>query len=212
MPLASAARRITAAGPPRYSQDLGRLNERGLYVTPATIEGEPRFSVGEFNAQPDTYWYAMGNNLLVIRPDGTWAEGRMGSWYILERPGETGRKLNVENRPQHGRIRYLAIGNRAVCYVISAEAITIPRYIRLGKFMSKAKVRAEEVRFVLEHVEQVTINMLLNPADLPGDFTMHFWDTINVPPAPLIRNLRGSGPCYRIGRNSYLPAGMAFGV
>ncbi len=201
-----------SAGPPRYAEDLDGLNRRGLYVTPATIQGAPRFTVGEFNAQPDTYWYAMGNNLLVTRPDGAWAEGARGAWYIIERPGEKGRKLNVENRPQHGRIRYLAIGNVALCYVISEQEITIPRYIRLGKFMSKARVTAERVAFELVNAENVTIDFLLNPADLPAGLVMTLWDTINVPPTPLIKNLRCSGACYRIDRARYLPAQMAFGI
>ena len=200
------------AGAPRYSEDLGGLNRRGLYVTPATIQGAPRFTVGEFNAQPETYWYAMGNNLLVTRPDGTWAENRTSSWYIIERPGETGRKLGVENRPQHGRIRYLAIGNVALCYVISEEEIRIPRYIRLGKFMSKARVTTEQVAFEPVNTENVTIDFLLNPADLPADLNMTLWDTINVPPTPLIKNLRCSGAFYRLDRSRYLPANMAFGV
>ena len=200
------------AGAPRYSEDLGGLNRRGLYVTPATIQGAPRFTVGEFNAQPETYWYAMGNNLLVTRPDGTWAENRTSSWYIIERPGETGRKLGVENRPQHGRIRYLAIGNVAYCYILSEEEITIPRYIRLGKFMSKARITAEQVAFEPVNAENVTIDFLLNPADLPADLNMALWDTINVPPTPLIKNLRCSGAFYRLDRSRYLPAKMAFGV
>jgi len=201
-----------SAGPPRYSQDLGGLNQRGLYVTPATMQGVPRFTIGEFNAQPETYWYAMGNNLLVTRPDQTWAEASVGAWYIIERPGEKGRKLGVENRPQHGRIRYLAIGNRAIFYVISQQEIIIPRYIRLGKFMSKAKVEAEPIPERLVNLENQTIDFLLNPADLPATLTLHFWDTINVPPAPLVKNLRCSGAFYQLGRDRYLPAEMAFGL
>lgn len=200
------------SGGPRYAIDLGPLNARGIYVTPGTILGTPRFSIGEFNAQPDAYWYAMGNNLLVTRPDGTWAEGRLGSWYIVERPGETGRKLPVENRPQHGRIRYLAIGNRAVCYVISAEPLTIPRYIRLGKFMSKARVQSEHVAATVVERANVTVDHLLNLADLPPELTLHLWDTIQIPPAPLARNLRCSGQFYQIEHGPHLPVGMRFGV
>jgi CRISPR-associated protein Csc1 len=202
-----------SGGPPRYAEDLGGLNQAGLYVTPATMQGVPRFSVGEFNAQPETYWYAMGNNKLVTRPDQTWAESSgAGAWYIIEKIGEKGSKLGVENRPQHGRIRYLAIGNRAVFYVVSQAAITIPRYIRLGKFMSKARVEAEPIPERLVSQENVTIDFLLNPADLPPTLTMQFWDTINVPPAPLVRNLRCSGAFYQIGRDGLLPAQMTFGI
>ncbi|GAB4212831.1 MAG: hypothetical protein OHK0022_49170 [Roseiflexaceae bacterium] len=195
-----------------YKQDLGGLNQRGLYVTPGTIIGAPRFTIGEFNAQTDTYWYAMGNNLLVTRPDGMWAEGRSGSWYVMDRPGERGRKLNVENRPQNGRIRYLAIGNRATCYVFSAEPVALPRYIRLGKFMSKARVAVEELSIRPEQVNQQQTAILLNPVDLPPDVTLMPLDIVNVPPAALVRSGLITGMCYRIDRESYLPVGMRFGV
>ena len=35
-----------------YREDLAVLNERGIYVTPATIRGSARFTLGQFNAQP----------------------------------------------------------------------------------------------------------------------------------------------------------------
>ena len=57
-------------GPVRYALDLGPLNERGVYVTPGTILGEPRFVLSQFNAQADAYWYAFTNNAIVVRSDG----------------------------------------------------------------------------------------------------------------------------------------------
>lgn len=53
-----------------YREHLAALNERGLYVTPATIVGEPRFSLDQFNAQADAYWYAFANMLSSRVPTG----------------------------------------------------------------------------------------------------------------------------------------------
>ncbi len=195
-----------------YKEHLGALNEQGIYVTPATIIGEPRFTLVQFNAQADAYWYAMANNVIVTRPDGTWAEKRGAAWYIKRHPGDRGRKVGLENRPQHGRIRMLAIGNRAIAYVLSREPVSIPHYVRLGKFMSKARVTVEEV--AAEEVEQegVIIPFLLNPADLPLEMELTFFDLISVPPTPLVRNARLSGRFYRLPDRTLLPVGMRFGV
>ena len=39
-------------GPPRYKEDLAPLNERGIYVTPATFKaGKLRYVFSQFNAQ-----------------------------------------------------------------------------------------------------------------------------------------------------------------
>ncbi len=195
-----------------YKAHLGALNEAGIYVTPATIVGEPRFTLAQFNAQADAYWYAMANNVIVTRPDGTWMERRGAAWYIKRYPGDRGQKVGLENRPQHGRIRMLAIGNRAVAYVLSREPVVVPRYVRLGKFMSKARVVVEEVPAREVEREGVIIPSLLNPADLPPGMEPTIFDLISVPPTPLVRNARLSGRFYRLPDRTLLPVGMRFGV
>ena len=194
-----------------YRQHLAALNEQGVYVTPATLAGEPRFTLGQFNAQADAYWYAFANNVIVTRPDGTWAERQGQAWYIHWPDGRR-QKVGLENRPQHGRIRYLAIGNRAVGYVLSRELLQLLAYIRLGKFMSKARVEAEEVGHQVVEAEGVRVPFLLNPADLPAEMRLGVFDLISVPPTPLVRNALLSGRFYRLADSTMLPAGMRFGV
>jgi CRISPR-associated protein Csc1 len=173
--------------------------------------GEPRFTIGQFNAQTDSYWYAMGAGAIVARPDGAWAEGSGKTWRIV-RAGGSRSKLSAESRPQYGRIRFLAIGNRALGYVLSQQSLVVPRYIRLGKFMSKARLAVEDT--VPEEVEgkDAVIPFLLNPADLPPGIECTVFDLISVPPAPLVRNCRLSGHFYRLKGGTLLPVGMRFGV
>lgn len=194
-----------------YKQHLSRLNERGLYVTPATVVGEPRFTLGQFNAQSDAYWYAMGAGTIVTRPDDGWAVGGGKTWRIVRADGSR-KKISAESRPQYGRIRFLAIGNRAVGYVLSQEPLTIPHYVRLGKFMSKARVTVQEMPAQETEEENVVIPFLLNPADLPSEMPLTVFDLISVPPTPLVRNARLSGRFHRLSDGTLLPAGMQFGV
>lgn len=181
-----------------YRQHLSELNERGIYVTPATLTNAPRFTLAQFNAQPDAYWYAMANNVIVTAPEGAWAEKRGSKWYIKRHAKERGKGVGLENRPQHGRIRFLAIGNVATFYVISAEAYRPPSYIRLGKFMSKARVECEVVEVVESAEITTTIPFLLNPTDLPDKTTLHLFDLINVPPTPLVNNSQLTATCHRL--------------
>ena len=194
-----------------YKAHLGGLNERGLYVTPATVQGEPRFTIGQFNAQADAYWYAMGAGAIVTRPDGGWAEGTGKTWRIVRAEGKR-TKIAAASRPQFGRIRFLAIGNRAVGYVLSCEPLTLPRYIRLGKFMSKARVAVREMLVEEVERERAVIPFLLNPADLPPEMPLTVFDLISIPPTPLVRNAQLSGPFYRLEDGTLLPVGMRFGV
>ncbi len=194
-----------------YKAHLTRLNEQGIYVTPATI-AQPQFTLAQFNAQPDAYWYAMANNTIVTRPDGMWTEKRGAAWYVKKRRGERGKKVGLENRPQHGRIRALSIDNQAIFYILSQESLTIPSYIRLGKFMSKARVEAAKQSAKVVKKDEVTIEALLNPADLSSQTSLAVFDLISIPPTPLIRNARLSGQFYQLPKKMFLPVGMRFGV
>lgn len=194
-----------------YQKHLEALNARGIYVTPATIRDEPRFLIEQFNAQPETYWFAMGRGVLVTRPDGHEMELSSGTWYSRAPSGER-TMARPANRPQFGRIRYLAVGNGATYYVLSQKAIRIPSYIRLGKFMSKGRVVSREVDHNQEDVTDASVAFLLNPADLGSDTVLHTFDLVTVPPVPLIKNARLSGRFHRLEGQELLPAGMRFGV
>ena len=193
-----------------YVRDLAALNEQGIYVTPGTLRDAPRFTFGQFNAQADAYWFAFANNAIVSKPDGAWMEKAGPVWYAHQ-SGKR-RKIGLENRPQHGRIRMLAIGNTAVCYIISRQSLTLPRYVRLGKFMSKARVVATEQRANIVQRQEQRLNMLLNPADLPPAYRLAIFDLVTVPPTPLVQNVILSGDFYGVGEKTYLPVGMRFGI
>jgi CRISPR-associated protein Csc1 len=195
----------------RYAEDLAPLNAAGVYVTPATLQGDPTFHTEQFNAQPEGYWFAMGMGVLVTRPDGARMELRSGNWYV-QHPGKRGKKVSPANRPQYGRIRYLAAGNEAVFYLVAAEPVTVPTYIRLGKFMSKARVVAERVPYERVTQDEAHVAMLLNPADLAPATDLRLYDLVTVPPTPLVRNAVLGGAFYRLADGVLLPAGMRFGV
>ena len=192
-----------------YREDLAALNERGIYVTPATIQGTARFTLGQFNAQPDSYWSAMGNNALVVVPQGMWAEKDGNTWYITD--GSTRRKYGVENRPQFGRIRALAAGNRAEFFVVSEAELALPSYLRLGKWMSKARLSIRPAHITGEQAEG-TIPFLLAPADLAATTQLLAYDLLNVAPTPLARNTRIAGPCFALDQKTLLPKGMRFNL
>ena len=88
----------------------------------------------------------------------------------------------------------------------------VPRYVRLGKFMSKARVAVEEIPVKETEQQEAVIPFLLNPADLPPEISLSVFDLISVPPTPLVRNARLGGRFYRLKDGTLLPMGMRFGV
>jgi CRISPR-associated protein Csc1 len=192
-----------------YREDLDILNQRGIYITPATIQGSASFNLGQFNAQPESYWSAMGNNALITAPEGMWAEKEGNSWYLTD--GGSRRKHGVENRPQFGRIRTLSAGNRAIFFVISQEELELPSYIRLGKWMSKARIQTKPMQIKGEQKEG-KVPFLLAPADLAKTARLLACDLLNVAPTPLARNIWLIGDCYDLGQNTLLPKDMRFNL
>jgi len=197
-----------------YGEHLGELNARGLYVTPGTVIGAPRFTLQSFNSQPDSYMSAMGQGYLAAPPEGGYLSKKGSNWYAHRKGRAKGKKLPASNRPQYGRIRAMAIGTRLQAYVISQQPISLPSYIRLGKFMSKARVESRALAGGVQEkdVREVMIPALLNPADLPASIVLHRYDLINVPPTPLVQHALLSGRCYRLPDGKWLPVGMRFGI
>src|SRR5690242_12469748 len=86
------------SGPPRYKQDLGPLNEKGIYITPGTFaQGELHYALSQFNAQSDSYYFRFDQNAIATTP----------------------KKVKATNFPQSGKIRMLGRGSRASLFCIS---------------------------------------------------------------------------------------------
>lgn len=112
------------------------------------------------------------------------------------------------NTPSFGRAKELAPESTFRCYVLSAAPLTLPRWVRLGKWHSKTLVEAHELP-----VEQRAGDYLaacpLNPLDVPLG-TLRAFDIVSMPPASLVANARCSGPHYALPGGQGLPVGMAY--
>jgi CRISPR-associated protein Csc1 len=119
-----------------------------------------------------------------------------------------------KNIPSFGRAKEIAAESQFECFVISDRAIQLPRWIRLGKWMSKAEVSLEE----FEEFDTVTKDFIcehpLNPLDVMFSHQVVSYDTLNMPPVSLIRNVRFlNGSHYRIKQGNQffaLPANMQY--
>jgi CRISPR-associated protein Csc1 len=198
----------------RYKLDLLPLNEQGIYVTPGTILGHPRFTMCQFNAQTDAYWYAFANNAIVTPTEGRRVERDGPNWYLVDPASGARQKVTPSNFPQHGRVKMLALSNRAVCYVITRQPLDqpLPAYIRLGKWMSKAHVEVSHTESLPKPRANEVIGAFLNPADLPDSQALGTFDLVSVHPVPLIRHVEMSGDFYQASDGAWMPAGMRFGV
>lgn len=112
------------------------------------------------------------------------------------------------NTPSFGRAKELAPESTFRCYVFSAQPLKLPRWIRLGKWHSKALVDTQEIE-VKQRSGKYTAASPLNPLDVPVGVLRAF-DIISMPPSSLVANARCSGDYYEIERGVGLPVGLRY--
>ena len=169
---------------PEYAEDLGHLNDMDVYVTPA---------------QPLSWDY-----LLI-----TWKMGQTSYYRKSERFGSESK----QNYPANiGRAKELAPESVFEFYVLSEEPISLPRWIRLGKWMSKAQVDVKEIKDVDNRMKKGAFiaACTCNPLDIPVG-ALEVFDIVSMPPSSLVTNARLDGDYYEVGaRGRGLPMNMRF--
>lgn len=181
-----------------YKQHFEELNKKGIYLTPAKAVGQTRFAITQFNATSETYWSKVEQNAI--------------STDINVKTGKA-KGARAANIPQIGHIKMLGIGSEFRSYIFSQSELSLPKYIRLGKFMSKAKVDSKLLDSeLIDNQEEYVCESLLNPIDLTKETKLGVYDLHSVHPVPLIDNARVTSKAYKLANNKKLPFGMRFGV
>jgi CRISPR-associated protein Csc1 len=156
---------------------MAKLNERGIYVTPAR----------------PIKW-----DFLLI----TW---KMGQITYYRQPEKFGGKNYPAN---YGRAKELAPESEFEFFIIHRDTLTLPRWIRLGKWASKALVETEKSVQINASNGIFVSACPLNPLDLPH--LLIVYDVISMPPVSLVNNARLNGEHYVLDEKTKLPAGMKY--
>lgn len=115
-----------------------------------------------------------------------------------------------KNIPSFGRAKEIAPESQFECFIISEKFLTLPKWVRLGKWASKAEVVVEELEKIRLHQEaEFTYPYPLNPLDVMFTNQVLSYDTINMPPVSLIRNVRLRGQYYET-EGLKIPTRMAY--
>lgn len=124
------------------------------------------------------------------------------------------------NIPNYGRAKELEIGNQFVFGILSEASLTLPRWIRLGLWLSKAHLVASTPISLTwtepeaESERSRTISVYpLNPNDLPDSATLRLFDLVSMRPTSLVENALIECPRWWSaelpdGQAVYLPIGL----
>ncbi|MGI0479396.1 type I-D CRISPR-associated protein Cas5/Csc1 [Geminocystis sp. CENA526] len=164
---------------PKYKQHLTRLNEQGIYITPARTINH--------NSVLNTWKYA--NNNYHVKMEKT-----------------------QKNIPSFGRNKEISPESKFECFIISKNSLKkdnisniwqwkIPKFIRLGKWMSKAEIKIKKLEYKIRKNTNFTCTYPLNPLDVMFTNQLISYDVINMPPVSLIKNVTMRGDYYQISLN-----------
>ena len=150
---------------PMYEEHLSKLNEVGIYVTPARSL--------QHTSVLHTWKYA--NNNYHVEMEKT--------------------KTNI---PSFGRAKEIAPESVFEFFILSQNPLhKLSKWIRLGKWMSKAELKiTKEVEVSKSQNKDFIFSFPLNPLDVMFTHQVLSYDTVNMPPVSLIRNVRLQGHFY----------------
>ncbi len=114
-----------------------------------------------------------------------------------------------KNIPSFGRAKEIAPESQFECFILSERVLTLPKWVRLGKWMSKAEVRSEELHQLRQAEGEFTFPYPLNPLDVMFTHQVLSYDTVNMPPVSLIRNVHLRGHYYE-SAGLKIPARMGY--
>jgi CRISPR-associated protein Csc1 len=121
----------------------------------------------------------------------------LNTWKYADNRYHVEMQKTQKNIPSFGRAKEIAPESQFEFFVISNQPLTFPRWIRLGKWMSKAEVDVKELPAPKRNsTKEFSFPYPLNPLDVMFTNQVLSYDTINMPPVSLIRNVRMIGEFY----------------
>ncbi len=96
-------------------------------------------------------------------------------------------------------IKRIETGSTFKSILLAKSEIKIPKYARLGKFMSKIKIEGKELEFSSKKVEEARVSQTLNVLDTPENFEPEAKSLKieKMRPSPLIISTVYSGPAFK---------------
>ncbi len=163
---------------PMYEAHLTPLNQQGIYVTPAR----------------------------AVRHATV-----LNTWKYADNHYHVEMQKTQKNIPSFGRAKEIAPESQFEFFILANQTLEdpdkpsnskwkwqLPKYLRLGKWMSKAEVTVQELPSPKRNAAQeFTFPYPLNPLDVMFTNQVLSYDTLNMPPVSLIRNVRMVGEFYR---------------
>lgn len=199
------------------TREVGRLYETGRYLHnygltfALGLVSAPYFNNSAVPRYAEDFATLNTQGIYVLPAKPVMVEFELTTFKYADNRYHVQMEQSSRNTPTFGRAKELATGSSFEFFILSDSVLAPPKWIRLGKWMSKAALQVtdqQEVKRVQS--DNFTSATPINPLDLPPETRLLTYDLISMPPVSLLDHARLAGPHYRLADGRCVAAGVAY--
>lgn len=187
------------------------LVDSAIYSTTVAEEDSYRYFCPEQIPKYEQHLTALNQQGIYVTPGRSISHSStLNTWKYANNNYHVEMEKTQKNIPSFGRTKEIAPESKFEFFIISEKPLKLAKWIRLGKWMSKAELTTEEMGngdnrkngdFIFPY--------LLNPLDVMFSHQVLSYDVVNMPPVSLIQNIKIRGQHYQF-KNLRIPACMEY--
>ncbi|MEG3927623.1 MULTISPECIES: type I-D CRISPR-associated protein Cas5/Csc1 [unclassified Microcoleus] len=175
------------------------LVDSEIYSTTVSEEHSYRYFCPEQVPKYETHLTALNQQGIYVTPGRSISHSStLNTWKYANNNYHVEMEKTQKNIPSFGRTKEIAPESKFEFFIISEKSLKLAKWIRLGKWMSKAAVEIVEQKEVKRSTSEANLNFpyLLNPLDVMFSHQVISYDVVNMPPVSLIQNVKMLGRYY----------------
>lgn len=179
------------------------LVDSAIYATTVSEEHSYRYFCPEQVPKYEQHLTALNQQGIYVTPARSlFHSSTLNTWKYANNNYHVEMEKTQKNIPSFGRTKEIAPESKFEFFIISEKALKLAKWIRLGKWMSKAAVEILEQKEVKRSQSETDIIFpyLLNPLDVMFSHQVISYDVVNMPPVSLIQNVKMLGRYYEFDK------------
>ncbi|MEG4963733.1 type I-D CRISPR-associated protein Cas5/Csc1 [Microcoleus sp. K4-C2] len=188
------------------------LVDSEIYSTTVSEEDSYRYFCPEQIPKYEPHLTALNQQGIYVTPARSISHSStLNTWKYANNNYHVEMDKTQKNIPSFGRTKEIAPESKFEFFIISENPLKLAKWIRLGKWMSKAAVEIVEQKEVKRSpsATDFIFPYLLNPLDVMFSHQVISYDVVNMPPVSLIQNVKILGRYYEFEKLK-IPACMEY--
>jgi CRISPR-associated protein Csc1 len=179
------------------------LVDSEIYSTTVAEEHSYRYFCPEQVPKYEPHLTALNQQGIYVTPARSiFHSSTLNTWKYANNNYHVEMEKTQKNIPGFGRTKEIAPESKFEFFIISEKPLKLAKWIRLGKWMSKAELKIQEQKEVKRSQSEadVIFPYLLNPLDVMFSHQVISYDVVNMPPVSLIQNVKMLGRYYEFDK------------